>query len=74
MFYTEKIRIYKLLVLVKDFIYWFNKYIFSVRVVIVGIPGTAMSNTESAALVGPVFNLKYIIYLMMINDLENYEA
>ena len=33
-----------------------------------------MSNTESAALVGPVFNLKYIIYLMMINDLENYEA
>ena len=28
-----------------------------------GIPGTAMSNTESAALVGSVFNLKYIYNL-----------
>ena len=45
MFYTENKRIYKLLVLVKDFIHLFNKYIFSVKVVLVGIPGKAMSNT-----------------------------
>ena len=50
--------IYKLLVLMKDFIYLFNKYLFSKRVAILGIADTAMSNTESATLVELIYYFK----------------
>lgn len=50
--------IYKLLVLMKDFIYLFKKYLLSKRVAILGIADTAMSNTESATLVELIFYFK----------------